>query len=129
LAWRWPVAKYCPYGDGVYEDWVERCPACGRPLRDTPPETVAGPIADDPIVPLTTAPNEPMAQMTAQVLLDEGIRALVKPKGPGYGAWGSVATFEHELFVLRSQLDRARAIVAELQAAEVEDDAWMNDED
>ena len=121
------MPRYCPIGDGVYEDWVERCPECGRPLQDAPPEAAARPTGDDPVVYLTSAPNEPMAQMTAQVLLDEGIRALVRPKGPGPGAWGSVATFEHDLFVLRSQLERAREIVAELQSSEAADpDPWAD---
>lgn len=71
---------------------------------------------NEPIVYLATAPNEPVAQLWLQVLEDEGIRAMAKPAGPGYGAWGSVATFEHELFVLRSDRDRAAAVVAELQA-------------
>lgn len=71
---------------------------------------------NEPIVYLATAPNEPVAQLWLQVLEDEGIRAMAKPAGPGYGAWGSVATFEHEVFVLRSDHDRAAAVVAELQA-------------
>ncbi len=72
--------------------------------------------ADEPVVFLATAPNEPVAQLWLQVLEDEGIRAMAKPAGPGYGAWGSVATFEHELFVLRSTHDRASAVIADLQA-------------
>ena len=122
------MARYCPESDGAFDDGVDRCPVCGRLLRSTPREARAQPAEDDPIVPLTTAPNEPLAQLTAQVLLDEGIRALVKPKGPGHGAWGSVATFEHELYVLRSHLERARAIVADLEAAEIADAGWAEDE-
>ena len=69
---------------------------------------------DDPIVYLATVPNEPLARMWADVLADAGIRALVKPVGPGFGAWGSVATFEHELHVLRSDFPAAEQIVQEL---------------
>ena len=119
------MARYCPDGHGTFEDRADRCPVCGRPLHEATP---ARPEGDDPVVPLTTAPNEPLAQLFAQVLLDEGIRALVKPKGPGHGAWASVATFEHELFVLRSQLERARAVVAELNAADATDAARSEDE-
>ena len=70
---------------------------------------------DDPITYLATVPNEPLAQMWADVLRDAGIRTLVKAVGPGVGAWGSVATFEHELHVLRSQLSEAEDIVRELE--------------
>ncbi|MDP9368734.1 MAG: hypothetical protein M3Q03_10750 [Chloroflexota bacterium] len=113
------MTRYCPAGEGAFEDWAERCPACGQPLQAEPPPApsrmVAQP-ADEPVVFLATAPNEPVAQLWLQVLEDEGIRAMAKPAGPGYGAWGSVATFEHELFVLRSTHDRASAVIADLQA-------------
>jgi hypothetical protein len=69
-------------------------------------------VSDD-IVFLTTAPNEPMARFWEDVLVDAGIPVLVKPGGPGAGGWGSVATFEHDLYVRRDDLDRAREIVAE----------------
>jgi hypothetical protein len=67
---------------------------------------------------LLTAPNEPMARFWEEVLADAGIPALVRPGGPGAGGWGSVATFAHDLYVRRSDLDRAREIVAEDDAGE-----------
>ncbi len=77
----------------------------------------SGPTApEDPIVYLATVGNEPLARMWAEVLEDEGIRAMVKPLGPGMGAWASAATFEHELHVLRSQLARAQSVVRQLEA-------------
>lgn len=71
---------------------------------------------DDPIVYLATVGNQPLAQMWAELLADEGVRAMLKPLGPGMGAWASTATFEHELYVLQSQLDQAKAIVRQLEA-------------
>jgi hypothetical protein len=68
---------------------------------------------DQEIAFLLTAPNEPMARFWEDVLADAGITALVRPGGPGAGGWGSVATFPHDLYVRRSDLDRAREIVAE----------------
>jgi hypothetical protein len=65
------------------------------------------------IVFLMAAPNEPMARFWEDVLVDAGIPVLVKPGGPGAGGWGSVATFEHDLYVRRVDLERAREIVAE----------------
>ena len=70
------------------------------------------------IVFLMTAPNEPMARFWEAVLADAGIPALVRPGGPGAGAWASVATFSHDLYVRQSDLDRARDIVAEDDAEE-----------
>ena len=67
----------------------------------------------DDIAFLMTAPNEPMARFWEDVLLDAGIRVLVRPGGPGAGGWGSVATFAHELYVRQDDLSRAREIVAE----------------
>ena len=72
---------------------------------------------------LMTAPNEPIARLWEQVLQDAGIPVLVRPGGPGAGAWGSVATFEHGHFVREGDLERAREIIAaEGDAAESEDD-------
>jgi hypothetical protein len=62
---------------------------------------------------LITAPNEPIARMWEEMLRDAGIPALVQPGGPGAGAWASVATFEHNLYVRQEDLDRAREIVAD----------------
>ncbi|MBA2521398.1 MAG: DUF2007 domain-containing protein [Chloroflexia bacterium] len=70
---------------------------------------------DDPVVYLATAPNEPLAQLWAEILEDAGIKVMMKPIGPGFGAWGSNATFEHELYVLRSRLREAEAVIAEIE--------------
>ncbi|HEU5432566.1 MAG TPA: hypothetical protein VFU81_12935 [Thermomicrobiales bacterium] len=71
---------------------------------------------DDPIVYLATVANEPLASLYADVLQAAGIRTMAKPRGPGYGAWASAATLEHDLYVLRSRLSEAEAIVRELDA-------------
>lgn len=71
-------------------------------------------MPDDPIVFLATAPNEPLARLWADVLAEAGIRSLVKPIGPGVGAWASAATLEHEIHVLRSRLPEARAVLEDL---------------
>ncbi len=71
-------------------------------------------MTDDPIVYLATVPNEPLARMWAEVLEDAGIRTMVKSLGGGIGAWGSAATLEHELYVLRSRLPEARQVLEAL---------------
>ncbi len=75
----------------------------------------------DDLTHLISAPNEPIARMWEQILLDEGIPVLVRPGGPGAGGWGSVATFEHDLYVLPHDLERARRVM--------EDDAGVDDGD
>jgi hypothetical protein len=62
---------------------------------------------------LITAPNEPLARFWEQILIDAGIPVLVRPGGPGAGGWGSVATFAHDLYVRRDDLQRAREIMAD----------------
>jgi hypothetical protein len=77
-------------------------------------------MSNDPIVLLALAPNEPLAQMWAEVLGDAGIKTMLKPLGPGLGAWASAATFEHEVFVLRSQLEAARHVLDEFTGEDAE---------
>ena len=113
------MVRYCPAGDGAFEDWVARCPECGRVLVADPPAASSEPPAtakpDEPIVYLATVANEPLARMWQEILQDAGIRVMLKPLGPGYGAWASAATFEHELYVLKSQLARAQEIIEEVE--------------
>ena len=105
------VARYCPNGDGVFEDWVEKCPECGRALDDHPPLKGESAQHAGDIEWLVTAPNEPEAMMWADMLRGEGIAVMLRPGGPGAGAWGSSATFEHDLFVLARDHERALQIV------------------
>lgn len=111
------VVRYCPAGDGAFADWVKRCPECGRSLREAPPEEeVAVDENAGEIVWLATAPNEPIGAMWAEDLRGVGIPVLLRPGGPGFGAWGSVAVFEHHLYVRAPDIARARALLEELAA-------------
>ncbi len=89
----------------------------------------------DDIVWLTTAPNEPIAQMWAADLRNENIPVMLKPGGPGFGAWASAATFEHELFVRQTDYARARDLLTELEdvdfsvAADEDDEEWDDESD
>jgi hypothetical protein len=80
---------------------------------------------DEQLVSVATAPNEPIARMWADALGEAGIRVLVRPLGPGLGAWASAATFEHDLSVLAPDAERAWRLLAELVGgdpeAEIED--------
>jgi hypothetical protein len=48
--------------------------------------------------------------MWADTLRGDGIKVLLKSGGPGFGAWASVSMFEHQLFVHRKDLRRAREL-------------------
>lgn len=104
------MARYCPNGDGAFEDWVERCPECGRDLIDKEGESGPTVNSDLDLVWLVTAPNQPEAEMWADTIRADGIPVLLKAGGPGFGAWASVSMFEHQLFVHRSDLRRARQL-------------------
>jgi len=111
------MPRYCPAGDGVFDEWVEQCPECGRELRDAPPEA-SGQWESDAIVWLVTAPNEPEALMWADAIRAEHIPVFVRAGGPGVGAWASAASFEHELLVRERDLVAAHRIVREVLRAD-----------
>lgn len=69
-------------------------------------------------VQLAIAPNEVIAGMWVSELEAEGIIAFARPLGPGMGAWASVATFEHEVIVRSSDLERARTVLEVFNAEE-----------
>jgi hypothetical protein len=76
------------------------------------------------LVHLTTAPNEPIARMWEEILTSAGVPVLVRPGGPGFGGWGSVATFEHDLYVRPEDQPRALQIMEE--EAGLDDDDWAD---
>lgn len=101
------MTRYCPEGDGAFPDEETTCPDCGRTLVAAPPDD----RDDDPrLVRLATAANEPEAQMWAETLRRHDIAVFVRPGGPGVGAWASVASFEHDLFVRERDLPAARKL-------------------
>lgn len=73
------------------------------------------------------APNEIVADMWRQVLLDEGIIAAVKPAGFGH-AFGSIALAEHHIIVREDQAEAARSILADFDELDVEDDESSSSE-
>jgi hypothetical protein len=119
------MVQYCPDGHGQFDDWVSRCPECRKRLVSAPPPAPARQPRqpDEPIVYLATAPNEITAQMWLEALRDAGIRAMAKPLGPGMGAWASVATMEHALYVLQSQYDDARDLISGIEGIGFDEDA------
>lgn len=66
---------------------------------------------DAEIMLLATADSEIEGLMWAEAIRDRGIPVLLRPGGPGAGAWASAATFEHVLYVREADLDAAREIL------------------
>lgn len=66
---------------------------------------------NDEIVLLASAGSEVEAGMWNQSLQAAGIRALIRPGGPGAGAWASAATFDHQIFVRADQLELAQKVL------------------
>lgn len=122
------MTKYCPQGDGAFDDWVASCPECGSTLTSIAPddEFMRQPHDDAPPVLLQTVPNEIEAGMMSDILRDAAIPVMVRPGGPGLGAWASAATFEHAIYVRAGDLDRAREVLAEIQ---IVDDFEAYDDD
>lgn len=107
------MSRYCPAGDGVFDDELDLCPECGRELVDEPPLENDPTLGTTPVW-LVTAPNEPEAQLWANTLRNAGIPVFVRAGGPGVGAWASVSSFEHDLLVRERDLVKARRIAKEL---------------
>lgn len=65
----------------------------------------------DEIVLVGIAGSEVEAGMWNQALKAAGVKALVRPGGPGAGAWASSATFDHQVFVRSDQLEKAQNVL------------------
>jgi len=68
---------------------------------------------EDDIVLLTVVGSEVEAGMLNQDLEQAGIKALIRPGGPGAGAWASAATFDHQVFVRADQFELAQKVLGE----------------
>ncbi len=122
------MTRYCPNGDGAFDDWMASCPECGSTLVDNPPDLDAVELEREHATPvhLTTAPNEIEANLIAGRLREEGVPVMLRPGGPGFGAWVSALTFEHGVYVRESDLERAREILADISMDD--DDVVLEDE-
>lgn len=61
-------------------------------------------------VALATYPNEMEAQMTAQILKENGIPVSIQPLGGGYGALGVIQFIPHRVYVTEDNLERAKEL-------------------
>lgn len=75
-------------------------------------------VKDTEIVWLATADSEIEGMMWAEAIRDHGIPVLVRPGGPGAGAWASAATFQHALYVRKRDIETARDILVDWRPEE-----------
>lgn len=68
------------------------------------------------IVHLATAPSEVEGMMWRDAIQAEGISVMLRPGGPGAGAWASSATFEHALYVHEEDFSEAQEILEQFIA-------------
>jgi hypothetical protein len=71
----------------------------------------------DRIVEIAEAPNEIIAGLWASVLRDEGFKVMVKSRGPGMAYFSTLGN-QHSIYVMESDAEEARQIIAELEEAD-----------
>ena len=80
------------------------------------------PTASEQLIRVARVHSEPLAEMWAELLRQEGINPLLRSGGPGAGALASGALLEYSIWVLASDADRARQVLESLQSADASAD-------
>ncbi len=79
--------------------------------------------SDDPIIKLVGALGEPEAQMRRELLERSGVPAMVKNMAGDSSAYGAASPYGFDLFVKRSDSERAEEILGPLMDATPPEDA------
>lgn len=79
-------------------------------------------MASEHLIRVARIQSEPLAEMWAELLRQEGINPLLKSEGPGAGALATGAPLEYSIWVLASDADRARQVLEPLQSADASPD-------
>ncbi len=82
--------------------------------------------SEDPIIKLVAALSEPEAQMRRELLENNGVPAMVKDRGGGLHAIGGGVPFGYDLFVKKSDAERAAEILGSLMDASPDEKAPTN---
>lgn len=110
---------FCPECRDEFEDWVEACPDCKVALvKQLPSLPETGEKRDEPLVKIATAPNEPIAQMWSGVLAEHNIPCLLKGGNLGAAMYIPTMILPHQLYVVASEWDRAKELLAPFLADE-----------
>jgi len=82
--------------------------------------------SEDPIIKLVAALSEPEAQMRRELLENNGVPAMVKDVGGGMSAYGAAPHFGFDLFIKKSEAERAAEILGPLMDASPNEDGPAN---
>lgn len=93
--------------DGLIEDYISHRQQIEEWLKNT----TSAP-AEDPLVHIATAPNEPIASMWAEFLENEGIQTIFKNGDIGAMIDAPSMTCNYEIYVSASRAEEAKKILA-----------------
>ena len=103
---------YCPKCSGEFQDWVKVCPDCKVSLIEEPPPQPKREKYDEPLVHITTAPNEAIAGMWSGILEEHEIHCLLKGGNLRAAMYVLPYNLSYEIYVLASEAERAKEILA-----------------
>jgi len=109
------ATRYCPVCHDEFQDWVEVCPDCRAELvKELPSQSplIKSGKTEEPLVHISTAPNELIANMWSEILEENGIYCLVK-RGH-LAATHTPLAMSCEIHVLASQVGNAQEILTSL---------------
>lgn len=103
---------FCPQCRDEFEDWVKTCPDCQMALvEELPSAPSKSPRANEAVVLVATASNEPEGMMWAEVLENNGIHCLTKG-GQSLSIMSPFSPFTPcEVYVPASCAQRAKEIL------------------
>ena len=104
--------SFCPQCRDEFESWAEVCPDCKVPLVEQLSALPGRSGDDEPLVKIATAPNEPIARMWAGALEENGIRCMLKGGNLGAAMYIPTITLAYQIYVLESETDKAKEILA-----------------
>lgn len=82
---------------------------------------------DEPLVSIAVAPDEVVTALWTDILTDAGIRSMSRMTGPGAGYFRTNVDAV-EIYVLASDAERARMVLAEAQEGRIVDDDLPQDD-
>jgi hypothetical protein len=121
---------FCPRCRDEFQDWAKTCPDCRVALvAELPLEPAKSAKTEDEPILLASAPNEPEARMWAGILEDKGIPAMVRTYSsemfrgfPPTGIPIQPSNLQFDVYVMQSDIERAREILGNTSRAEASTD-------
>lgn len=112
---------YCPHCRDEFQDWVKVCPDCKVALVAELPLQPNHEEVDEPLVYITTAPNESVASMWSGILEEHGIHCLLKSANLRAAMYAFTYNMTCQIHVLASQAERAKEILSSFLKADMKE--------